>query len=53
MAKRNAETTDAADAAITRGTGDVFADLGYPDAKERQTKLRFAHPAVNCPIFIA
>jgi predicted XRE-type DNA-binding protein len=29
--------------AIARGTGNVFADLGYPDAEERQTKLRLAH----------
>jgi predicted XRE-type DNA-binding protein len=28
---------------IVRGTGNVFADLGYPDAEERQTKLRLAH----------
>jgi predicted XRE-type DNA-binding protein len=28
---------------ITRGSGNVFADLGYPDAEERQTKLRLAH----------
>ena len=28
---------------IARGTGNVFADLGYPDAEERQTKLRLAH----------
>ncbi|HEY3889880.1 MAG TPA: helix-turn-helix transcriptional regulator [Caulobacteraceae bacterium] len=28
---------------VTRGTGNVFADLGYPDADERQTKLRLAH----------
>jgi len=34
------------DEAITRGTGNVFADLGYPDAEERQTKLRLAH-AIN------
>lgn len=27
---------------ITRGTGNVFADLGYADAEERQTKLRLA-----------
>ena len=27
---------------IVRGTGNVFADLGYPDAKERQAKLRLA-----------
>jgi len=28
---------------ITRGTGNVFADLGFPDAEERQTKLRLAY----------
>lgn len=27
---------------ITRGSGNVFADLGFPDAEERQTKLRLA-----------
>jgi predicted XRE-type DNA-binding protein len=27
---------------ITRGTGNVFADLGYPEAAERQAKLRLA-----------
>src|ERR1700722_4962805 len=31
---------------ITRGTANVFADLGYADADERQTKLRLAH-AIN------
>ncbi len=31
---------------ITGGTGNVFADLGHPDAEERQTKLRLAH-AIN------
>ena len=31
---------------ITRGSGNVFADLGYADAEERQTKLRLAH-AIN------
>jgi predicted XRE-type DNA-binding protein len=39
MAKSDADETDA----ITRGSGNVFADLGYPDAEERQTKLRLAH----------
>ncbi|MEO3434466.1 helix-turn-helix transcriptional regulator [Inquilinus sp. CAU 1745] len=34
------------DETITRGTGNVFADLGYADAGERQTKLRLAH-AIN------
>ena len=28
---------------IVRGTTNVFADLGYPDAEERQTKLRLVH----------
>ena len=28
---------------ITRGTSNVFADLGYADSDERQTKLRLAH----------
>lgn len=46
MANRSAETTTETDDAITRGTGNVFADLGYPDADERQTKLRLAH-AIN------
>ena len=30
------------DNAITRGTGNIFADLGLPDAAERQTKTRLA-----------
>lgn len=32
--------------AITRGTTNVFADLGFPDAVERQTKTRLAF-AIN------
>jgi predicted XRE-type DNA-binding protein len=28
--------------AITRGSGNVFADLGFADAAERQTKFRLA-----------
>ena len=28
---------------IVRGTDNVFADLGYPDATERQAKLRLAY----------
>lgn len=31
---------------VTRGSGNVFADLGFADAEERQTKLRLAH-AIN------
>ena len=37
------------DETITRGTGNLFADLGYADADERQTKLRLAH-AINTVI---
>jgi predicted XRE-type DNA-binding protein len=44
MAKRKTET--AREAAITPGTNNVFADLGYVDAEERQTKLRLAY-AIN------
>jgi hypothetical protein len=39
MASRNAER----EAGIIRGTKNVFADLGYPDAAERQAKLRLAY----------
>jgi len=28
---------------IVRGSGNVFADLGFADAEERQTKLRLAY----------
>ena len=38
MAKRNRESD-----AITRGSANVFEDLGYPDAAERQAKLRLAY----------
>ena len=38
MARRNDS-----DSEIVRGTGNVFADLGYADAVERQAKLRLAH----------
>jgi len=34
---------------IVRGSGNLFADLGYSDADERQTKLRLAH-AINSVI---
>lgn len=44
----NAETMDD-DEAITCGTGNVFADLGYADAGERQTKLQLAY-AINSVI---
>ena len=32
--------------AVNRGTTNVFADLGFPDAAERQTKTRLAF-AIN------
>jgi predicted XRE-type DNA-binding protein len=38
MAKRRGES-----AAITRGSKNVFEDLGYPDAAERHAKLRLAY----------
>ncbi len=39
MASRSAEPRES----ITRGTGNVFADLGFADAAERQAKLRLAY----------
>ena len=39
MASRNASR----EVEIVRGTGNVFADLGFPDAAERQAKLRLAY----------
>jgi predicted XRE-type DNA-binding protein len=47
MAKRRAKKPGADD--IVRGSGNVFADLGLPDAEERQTKLRLAY-ALNMVI---
>jgi predicted XRE-type DNA-binding protein len=41
MARASANKGKARD--ITRGSGNVFADLGFPDAEERQTKLRLAY----------
>jgi predicted XRE-type DNA-binding protein len=46
MASQSAKTMNEPDETITRGTGNVFADLGYADADERQTKLRLVH-AIN------
>jgi predicted XRE-type DNA-binding protein len=46
MASPKAETVGEGDETITRGTDNVFADLGYPDADQRQTKPRLAH-AIN------
>jgi predicted XRE-type DNA-binding protein len=41
MAKASASKAKAGD--ISRGSGNVFADLGFPDAEQRQTKLRLAY----------
>ena len=41
MAKASARKGKANE--ITRGSGNVFADLGFADAEERQTKLRLAY----------
>ena len=38
MARRRGES-----AAITRGSTNVFKDLGYPDAAERQAKQRLVY----------
>ena len=39
MANRSGERRET----VTRGTRNVFADLGFPDAAERQAKLRLAY----------
>jgi predicted XRE-type DNA-binding protein len=39
VASRSAERREP----VTRGTRNVFADLGFPDAAERQAKLRLAY----------
>ena len=39
MANRSGKRSDT----VTRGTRNVFADLGFPDAAERQAKLRLAY----------
>jgi predicted XRE-type DNA-binding protein len=41
MARASVSKTKVRD--ISRGSGNLFADLGFPDAEERQTKLRLAH----------
>jgi predicted XRE-type DNA-binding protein len=46
MANRRAASVSVEDETVTRGSGNVFADLGYADAEERQTKLRLAF-AIN------
>ena len=39
MASRNAERREP----VSRGTRNVFADLGFPDASERHATLRMAY----------
>ena len=46
MRKTMAKKSNASEDRIVRGSGNVFADLGLPDAKELQTKLRLAY-AIN------
>jgi predicted XRE-type DNA-binding protein len=41
MARQKSRVTSSE--TITRGSANIFADLGYPDAEERQTKLRLAY----------
>lgn len=41
MAKARVDRGNTRD--ITRGSGNVFADLSFADADERQTKLRLAY----------
>jgi len=41
-----AKKSEAERETVVHGTANVFADLGYPDAEERQTKLRLAY-AIN------
>ncbi|HEV3158080.1 MAG TPA: helix-turn-helix transcriptional regulator [Candidatus Baltobacteraceae bacterium] len=45
MARRKAKSISD-DKTITRGTNNVFADLGYADSEERQAKLRLVY-AIN------
>ncbi len=42
MARRGGRSKEQVDEVI-HGTRNVFADLGYPDAPERQAKLRLAY----------
>ena len=46
MANRSPSASGQTDETVTLGTGNVFADLGFVDAEERQTKLRLAY-AIN------
>jgi predicted XRE-type DNA-binding protein len=39
MASKKAERKEP----VIRGSGNVFADLGFPDAAERQARLRLAY----------
>jgi predicted XRE-type DNA-binding protein len=39
----SASTAEPKIGGITRGSGNVFADVGFPDAAGRQTRLRLAY----------
>lgn len=43
MVNRSLSRSKPSDETITRGTDNLFADLGYADADERQTRLRLAY----------
>ena len=47
MARQSARKTG--EGVIVRGSGNVFVDLNFPDAEERQTRLRLAY-ALNTVI---
>jgi predicted XRE-type DNA-binding protein len=49
MASRNPRSAGPSDETVTRGSGNLFADLAYGDADERQTRLRLAY-AINTAI---
>jgi len=45
VGRRTVEETEP----VTRGSGNVFADLGFIDAAERQARLRLAYALNRVP----
>lgn len=45
--KRSVTVQTAADIPVTRGSGNVFADLGFPDAEELQVKAALTRQIAN------
>ena len=45
--KRNVTAQAAADIPVTRGSGNVFADLGFQDAEELQVKAALTRQIAN------